>query len=128
MPDIRDRADVERLLTAFYGAALVDDQLGPVFAASGMDLVTHLPRIASFWEVSLLDTGDYSGRPMQLHRRLVQTSGLVPEMFDRWLAIWHRTVDALYDGLVAERAKSDAVRMAAGMRRALAEESQPLSL
>jgi hemoglobin len=120
--DIAGPPDVERLLKAFYGQALVDDQLGPVFAASGMDLVTHLPRIAAFWEVSLLHTGDYTGRPMQLHRRLTETSGLLPEMFDRWLEIWHRTVDALFAGPVAEQAKTDAVRMAAGMRGALADE------
>ena len=123
--DLADRDDLEALLTAFYGAALEDALLGPVFAAAGMELDTHLPRIASFWEVALLGTGDYVGRPMQLHRHLAETAGLGAAHFARWLELWHETVDAMYAGPNAQLAKAQAVRMALGMQRAIAGEVEP---
>lgn len=119
MPDLTTRADIDALLLAFYGRALQDKQLGPVFAAADMDLATHLPRIGDFWQVSLLGTGDYTGRPMQMHARLAEHAGLVPELFDRWLELWHGTLAELYAGPTADRAATDAVRMASGMRRAI---------
>jgi len=117
--DLATRADIDALLLAFYSRALHDDQLGPVFRAAKMDLATHLPRIGDFWEVSLLGTGDYSGRPMQLHAHLAEAAGLLAELFDRWLEIWHATLAELFSGPTADRAGTDAVRMAAGMRRAI---------
>lgn len=117
--DLTTRAEIDALLLAFYGRALHDEQLGPVFAAAQMDLITHLPRIGDFWEVSLLGTGSYSGRPMRLHAHLAEACGLVPELFDRWLELWHETLAELYAGPVADRAGTDAMRMANGMRRAI---------
>lgn len=93
-----------------------------------MDLAIHLPRIALFWQVTLLHTGDYVGRPMQLHRQLADTAGLTVDLFERWLQIWHTTIDAMFTGPVADRAKSDAVRMAAGMARAISGASSAMSL
>jgi len=117
--DITDRADLDGLLHAFYGAALHDELLGPVFATAGMDLALHLPRIASFWEVTLLGTGEYFGRPMQLHRHLADTAGLGAGHFQRWLALWAQTLTAMFAGPTAERAKTEAVRIAGHMVRDL---------
>lgn len=58
--DLTDRADLDAMLHAFYGCALNDELLGPVFASAGMDLAAHLPRIAFFWEVALLGPGSTS--------------------------------------------------------------------
>lgn len=113
--DITDRADLDALLRTFYGSALHDELLGPVFAHAGIDLVTHLPRIATFWEVTLLGTGDYVGRPMQLHRHLADTAGLGAGHFQRWLALWEQTLTAMFAGPTAELAKTEAVRIAGRM-------------
>ena len=128
--DIVDRGDLEAVLTVFYGAALEDELLAPVFEAAGMELDTHLPRIVSFWEVSLLGTGDYVGRPMQLHRHLAETAGLGAEHFARWLELFHATVDAMYAGPTAQLAKAQAVRIAIGMQRAILGEavSRPVTV
>ena len=61
-------ADVQALLKTLYRAALLDDLIGPVFWTAGMRLETHLPRIAAFWEMTLLGSGTYTGSPMALHR------------------------------------------------------------
>jgi len=117
LSDIGSRADIEALLWAFYGAALADPVLGPVFTIAEMDLATHLPRIASFWEVTLLGTGSYAGRPMQLHRHLAATAGLAAVHFERWLVLWRHTLTSLFEGPTATRAAGDAQRMAVGMVR-----------
>jgi hemoglobin len=118
-PDLTTRDDLLNLLRAFYGQALLDPLLEPVFTGAGMDLEEHLPRIASFWEVSLLGTGEYTGRPMQLHRQLITGAGLTEPLFERWLELWEQTVSELYAGPTGDRAKREAVRMAAGMTRSL---------
>lgn len=117
-PDISCRGDVERLLLAFYGRAMLDALLEPVFTTGRMDLATHLPRIVSFWEVTLLHAGDYSGRPMQIHRRLVDEAGLRAIHYDRWLTIWRETVSASFSGPIADKAITEAARMGAAMARA----------
>ena len=116
--DLDSRVDLERLLSAFYERAMIDPLLQPVFATSQMVLVTHLPRIASFWEVTLLHEGDYNGRQMQIHRDLVHAAGLSTVHFARWLTIWTETVSAMFSGPVADKAITDAARMGAAMARA----------
>jgi hemoglobin len=117
--DITSAADVHALLVTFYEAALLDPLLGPVFATAGMRLDTHLPRIAAFWQVTLLGTGTYSGSPLALHRRAAAASGLGQAHFDRWLLLWERTVRSMFTGPTATRAVSEAQRMAVGMLRDL---------
>lgn len=107
------------LLAAFYGAVLLDELLGPVFRTAGMRLETHLPRIAAFWEVTLLGTGTYTGSPLALHRRAAAESGLGQPHFAHWLLLWERTVTSMFAGRVATRAVTEAERMAVGMLRDL---------
>ena len=117
--DIAFPEDVEALLRAFYGAALLDELLEPVFRVAGMQLEMHLPRIAAFWETTLLGTGNYIGSPLALHRRAAAASGLGQPHFDRWLQLWERTVTSMFTGPTATRAVAEAERMAVGMLRDL---------
>lgn len=110
---------MEALLRAFYGMALRDGLLGPVFQTAGMRLEKHLPRITSFWEVTLLGTGTYAGSPLAVHRQAAAVSGLGEAHFARWLVLWGRTVTSMFSGSTATRALADAERMAAGMLRDL---------
>jgi hemoglobin len=54
----------------------------------------------------LLGKDGYSGNPMEAHRRLHQKVALLEEHFDRWLKLFHETVDDHFAGLVAEDAKN----------------------
>jgi hemoglobin len=119
--DLAGRADIDDLLRDFYGQALTDELLRPVFQAAHLDLVVHLPRIAGFWERALFGTGTYSGRPMQVHRELVDTAGLTERHFARWLVLWHQVLADRFAGPVATEAAEQATRMAAAMIRAFAE-------
>lgn len=129
MRDIADRADLDALLTVFYGQALADPVLRPVFVDEmQLDLDQHLPVIAAFWEHVLFRTGAYSGRTMDVHRRIHQRIPLNAAHFDRWLALWQASVDHLFAGPVAEQAKAHAARMAAVFLRNLAAPPVPRSL
>jgi len=84
-----DDAMIDRLVRAFYARARADAMLGPVFAARIADdeWEPHIARINAFWSSVALMTGEYHGRPMQLHINLPVDA----EHFDRWLALWEAT-------------------------------------
>ncbi len=126
VPDLTDRRDIDRLLRAFYGRALVDPLLRPVFVdVAHMDLEEHLPRIGDFWEKVLFDTATYDGAAMQVHRRLHRAHPLTRELFDRWLALWDDTLTEQVAGPVADAARAHATRIAAAFVRNLAEPLTP---
>lgn len=111
--DIQDRADVERLVRAFYAKAMTDPIIGWLFTdVARLDLEEHVPQIASFWETVLLGTKSYSGTPFEPHARLHAKANLRAGHFGRWLALWTETVDELFAGPTAEMAKAHALRVA----------------
>lgn len=116
--DIANRADIEALLTTFYGRAFRDELLGPVFVdVAQMDLAAHLPVICDFWETVLFRTGAYRRNALQPHQRLNERASLAPAHFARWLRIWCATVDDSFGGEKAEQAKLQATRIATAMSR-----------
>lgn len=126
MDDLRGRTDVDRLLRAFYGRALVDPLLRPVFVdVAHMDLEEHLPRIGDFWEKVLFNTATYDGAAMDVHRRLHRAHPLTAELFDRWLELWDATLTDTSTGPVADAARAHAQRIAAAFRRNLSAPPAP---
>jgi len=118
--DISTRADVEAVVQAFYDRAMADPLIGPVFTdVAQLDLPAHLPIMGDFWESVLFRTGRYQRNAFSVHRSLHERCALTPEHFDRWLALWTSTIDRLYGGPVAERAKLQARRVADSMSRRL---------
>lgn len=126
MGDLRDRADIDALLRAFYSVVLDDDLLHHVFVeVAHLDLDEHLPVIGDFWEKVLLGTGRYGGNAMRVHRELHDREPLTPALFERWLAVWNRTVDAGHRGPVATMAKLQAARIASAMQDRLYRDPPP---
>src|SRR5262249_21820199 len=112
-PDIQDRADCERLVRAFYGRALTDPVIGFIFVdVAHLDLEEHVPRITSFWETILLGAQSYGGGAFRPHAVLNMKVRLRAGHFERWLWLWHTTVDELFAGERAELAKTHAERVA----------------
>jgi hemoglobin len=115
--DITGRGDIAKLLTDFYGRAFGDDLLGPVFVdIARMDLTEHLPVMCDFWE-TVFGSGRYRRNALQPHLRLHVKAHLTPAHFDRWLMLWHATVDHRHVGGKAELAKLQATRIARSMSR-----------
>src|ERR1700753_3457205 len=113
LPDITTREDCERLVRAFYGRALTDPVIGFIFVdVAQLDLEEHVPRIASFWETILLGAQSYAGGAFRPHALLNMKVRLRGGHFERWLWLWHTTVDELFSGPRAELAKAHADRVA----------------
>ncbi len=118
--DIRDRADLDGLLRAFYARVFDDPLLARIFVdVAHMDLEEHLPAIGDFWEKVLFNTAVYHGRAMEVHRRLHRREPLTAAHFARWVQLWDDTVDAHHNGRVAELAKTHAARIAVAIQRNL---------
>jgi hemoglobin len=118
--DIDDRADCERLVRSFYARALADPIIGWIFLdVAKLDLEAHVPRITSFWETILLDARSYTGGAFAPHAALNARVKLRAGHFERWLRLWHDTIDELFVGERAELAKAHAVRVAQAFQRRL---------
>ena len=118
--DLRDRADVERLVSTFYRTVFQDPLLGHIFTEiAKMDLDHHLPIMCDFWQTVLFQAGLYRRNALQLHFLLHAKHPLEWRHFERWLEIWISTVDALFAGEKAELAKLQAQRIAGSIHRRL---------
>jgi hemoglobin len=117
MKDIETREDLERLLTEFYEVAIVDEKIGHHF--DGLDLVSHLPVIVDFWEKVLFGKAAYLGNPLAVHKTLHEKSALKFEHFQRWVEIFHQTVDKFFTGEMADAAKLRAKMIAHSLNQNL---------
>lgn len=110
----------------FYGRVLVDDVLAEPFAALRIsDLDSHIPVMCDFWETVLFRAGLYRRSALQAHRQVHHRTSLSGRHFVRWLTTWNSTVDEMYHGPVAERAKTQAARIAWAMHRRLTGTDTP---
>ncbi|MCC7459860.1 MAG: group III truncated hemoglobin [Proteobacteria bacterium] len=101
-PDIQSREDVIQLIDRFYGKVNHDKILSPYFnEAANVDWETHLPKMYDFWETVLFAKALYRGNPLAKHKVLDAIMKLTPEAFQRWLKLFHGTVDELFEGKIA---------------------------
>ncbi|MDE2436664.1 MAG: group III truncated hemoglobin [Sphingomonadales bacterium] len=76
----------------FYARIRDDALLGPIFAERITDWDHHLDRMKAFWRGVLLNSGEYSGNPMQKHFAI---PGLETAHFVHWLKLFYATLDEL---------------------------------
>ncbi len=101
--DIQTRADIEYLLTEFYNITIHDEMIGHHF--DDINLESHLPIIVDFWEKVLFGKPVYFNNPLTVHQKLHEKFPLKFDHFVRWVEIFSRTVDRLYEGEMADAAK-----------------------
>ena len=106
MNDINNREDIIALVNLFYEKVKKDDLLASFFAH--VNWPKHLPTMYDFWASMLLGERTYMGAPFQKHISL----GIESEHFDRWLFIFHQTVNENFKGEKAEEAKQRAASIA----------------
>jgi len=112
-PDLAGRADIERLVNAFYARVQRDDLLGFIFTdIAKTDWATHLPKMYAFWETMIFRTGSYTGSPLAAHAKLTAFTSMGGPQFERWLNLFTSTVDELFAGDKAEHIKRAAEDMA----------------
>jgi hemoglobin len=105
MQDIETEADVRRLVDEFYATIQRDALLNPIFTdIARVDWAQHLPKMYAFWNGLILGVPGYTGAPFPPHTTLP----VGREHFVRWLELFRATVDRLFAGNGAQRAKNAA--------------------
>ena len=103
--DIETEADVRQLVDAFYDGIRQDALLNPIFAeVAHVDWAQHLPRMYAFWNGLILGKPGYVGAPFAAHMNLPVNR----DHFVRWLELFQATVNRLFAGANAQRAKDAA--------------------
>jgi hemoglobin len=107
--DILDLDDVKLLVNRFYEKVREDSLLAQIFNERiGNKWPEHLDKMYRFWQTLLLDDHTYFGAPFPPHADLpVQHLH-----FERWLELFHQTVNELFAGGKADEAKWRGNRMA----------------
>src|SRR6476660_1416712 len=107
--DILDLDDVKLLVNRFYEKVRDDSLLAQIFNERiGNKWLEHLDKMYRFWQTVLLDDHTYFGAPFPPHADLpVQHLH-----FERWLELFHQTVNELFAGGKADEAKWRGNRMA----------------
>ncbi|MBZ0206460.1 MAG: group III truncated hemoglobin [Flavobacteriales bacterium] len=119
--DIRTIEDVRLLVDTFYGRARLDELVGPIFNATIQDRwPEHLAKLYTFWQTILLGQHTYTGSPFMPHSMLP----LGKAHFDRWLQLFHTTLNELFTGPTAEEAKQRSVMMAQMFQFRMAEHAR----
>src|SRR5690348_4488995 len=117
MKDIAERADIYKVLESFYVKAFKDELIGFYFTeVIKLDLENHLPAITDFWESVLLNTKQYRGDVMKLHKYIHHLSPFKDAHFDRWVHLFSATINEMFEGETAERAKQRALSIATIMK------------
>jgi hemoglobin len=107
--DIQHLDDVRQLVDTFYGTIKQDNLLAAIFDDKiGGRWPEHLEKMYRFWQTVLLEEHTYYGSPFPPHAGLP----VEREHFTRWLQIFRDTVDSLFRGEKAEKAKWQGERMA----------------
>ena len=114
--DIKNRSDIEKLVTIFYRKVNEDAAINYFFNnVAKVNWEIHLPKMCDFFENILFSSGNYNGNPMQVHQELHKKSEVRAAHFQHWNALFDATVDELFEGAKAEEIKQRATNIAAAM-------------
>ncbi|TFW31451.1 group III truncated hemoglobin [Massilia horti] len=109
-----DRSSITALVHQFYDQVRADPVLGPVFNdAIGDHWDTHLARMVEFWSTVMLSTHSFEGNVFGKHMAL---SGIEPDHFRRWLALFQATAVHLFEPAVASEFQIVANRIASSLQ------------
>ena len=118
MKDIENRDDVSLLVSSFYKHIRTDTILGPIFNSHIEDekWLAHLEKLTDFWMTNLFGIVCFKGNPSLAHKKVDENLKYTIDQkhFEQWLNIWFDTIDMLFSGQLAQRAKDSARKMAAG--------------
>lgn len=105
--DLDDARDVDAFVRQFYAQVSRDDLLGPVFnRVAEVDWAEHMPKLTAFWCRALFGTAGYAGNPFAAHRRVHDREPFTSAHFERWLMLFHDTLDRNWSGANVDRMKA----------------------
>ncbi len=124
--DINTRPDIELLMNTFYSRLLADENINYIFTeVAKIDMQTHMPILADFWESILLNKNIYYNSTMKIHMDLNEKAPLTKIHFDTWLKHFNNTVDELFQGDIALLAKQRATSIATVMQIKIVQNKKP---
>ena len=97
--DIQTKEDLVQLVDVFYNRVLQDEKLAHFFAH--LNFEEHKPKMVHFWSFVLLDEPGYTTNVFDKHANLNANSS----DFNEWVALFHMTVNELFEGEKANAAK-----------------------
>lgn len=111
--DLDTPAEVAEMVRRFYRDVAQDPLLGPIFMeVAQVDWNEHLPKLTAFWCRALLGLEGYQGNPYRQHSLINDRSPFTQAHFDRWLELFHDTVESGWVGPNVDRAFALAHRVA----------------
>jgi hemoglobin len=121
LSDIQSRQDIDQFIDSFYSKLLADEGLAPIFVdVAQIDLSVHLPIIKSYWAKLLLGDKSYRRHTMNIHRAVHSKQQFTEHNFNQWSTLFEATIDSMYVGDCANKAKKLAATIAMNMSRTLA--------
>ncbi|MDA9312530.1 group III truncated hemoglobin [Vicingaceae bacterium] len=106
--EITSSEDIQFLVNEFYEKVIEDELLGPIFenvVKGNWD--KHLEKMYGFWETIVFNVKKYTGSPFQKHIPLP----IEAKHFERWLALFHTTINQHFEGKKAEEIKKRSTQM-----------------
>lgn len=93
------------MVRRFYADVAMDDLLGPMFNdVARVDWSDHLPKLTAFWCRALLGQPGYRGNPFRAHAEVHAQRPFTAAHFERWLVLFHETLELGWVGPNARRA------------------------
>ena len=114
---------ISHFVDQFYRRVFASEVLGPVFAEqTTQEWDHHLDKMKSFWRSVLLKSGEYKGKPVPVHNRLV---GVASRHFDEWLWLFSETSSEVFSEEAVPLVNAAAMRIATSLW--LARSADPFS-
>ncbi len=104
--DLDTPEEIAEMVRRFYADVAQDDLLGPVFNdVAQVDWSEHLPKLTAFWCRALLHQPGYSGNPFRAHALVHDKRSFTAAHFERWLMLFHETLELGWTGPRVDRAR-----------------------
>ncbi len=115
--DLDTAEEINEMVIRQYVDVVQDEHLEPYFnfAPGFIDWQAHIRSVTDYWCHVLLYAPGYEIDVLEAHRPLHETDPFTPEIFDRWLQIFHNTIDDGWTGPNADQAKKRSTGMAWAM-------------
>ena len=112
-PDLDSPREIGELVRIFYTRVAEDPLLGPVFVRQAqVDWDEHQHTLTAFWCKLELGLPGYFGSPTEKHAALSAVRPFRAVQFERWIALFHDTIDSGWEGPHAESIKARATQIA----------------
>ncbi|WP_236973952.1 group III truncated hemoglobin [Membranihabitans maritimus] len=104
-PDIHTENDIKLMVDSFYEKVNNDPVLSPIFNDfAQVEWDSHLPVMYRFWNTLIFANQTYKGNPFGVHIPLP----IDKKHFDRWIELFEKNIDELFEGPVANNTKERA--------------------